>query len=201
MKRNLALGGLMALAFVGCGLIPPIDVGDALALNGKTTNIALTATGPASIQSTGTIGGATATFTFNDDPNINIPLTPSGFSYMVAISSVNFGSGCTLPGNTTVQIQNLKVVLSDPAFTDPTKQPSATASNLSFSVTPNGGAFIVNNLSGNELVFNNLGNIGAILKGGGTNTLTLSGNVSTNPSVGSCTLTITWGAGKGTVKL
>lgn len=198
MKRLALLGSVMALVIAGCGLLPPIEVGDALQLGGKSTQVTLSSTGGASVQSTGTLS---ATFTFADNESINIPLTPSGFSYTVAINSVNFGSGCNLTGATTVQIQNFKAVLSDPAFSDPAKQPSATASNLSFSVAPTGGTFTISNLSGNELVFNNLGNIGTILKQGGTNTLTLSGSVTTNPSVGSCTLTIAWGSGIGKVKL
>jgi hypothetical protein len=197
MKRVI-LGSVLALAFVGCGLIPPIEVGDALQLGGKQTSVPLTAAGWASAQSSGTLS---ATFRFPDNPDINIPLAPSSFSYRVAISSVSFGTGCNLTGNTTVQVENFRAVLSDAAFADPARQPSATASNLSFTVAPGSGILTVSNLSGNELAFNNLGNIGTILRQGGENTLALSGSVTTSPSVGSCTLTINWGAGTGTIRL
>jgi hypothetical protein len=198
MKRVVILGSVLALVFAGCGLIPPIEVGDALQLGGKSTEVALSAATGATAQSSGSLS---ATFRFLDNPNINIPLAPSSFSYRVAISSVNFGTGCNLTGNTTVQIQNFTAVLSDAAFTDSARQPSATASNLSFTVAPGTGSLTVSNLIGNELTFNNLGNIGTILRQGGENTLALSGSVTTSPSVGNCTLTINWGAGTGTIRL
>jgi hypothetical protein len=197
MKRVVILGSVLALVFAGCGLIPPIEVGDALQLGGKSTQVSLGAGTGATTQSSGTLS---ATFSFEDNPNINIPLTPSSFSYRVAISNVSFGT-CSITSSTTVQIQNFTAVLSDAAFTDSAGRPSATASNLSFTVAPGSGNLTVSNLSGNELTFNNLGNIGTILRQGGPNTLTLSGSVTTSPSVGNCTLTINWGAGTGTIRL
>jgi hypothetical protein len=197
MKRVVILGSVLTLVFAGCGLIQPIEVGDALQLGGKSTEVALSAATGATTQSSGTLS---VTFSFEDNPNINIPLTPSSFSYRVAISSVSSGT-CSFTSSTTVQIRDFRATLSDPAFTDPARQPSATASNLSFTVVPGSGNLTVSNLSGNELAFNNLGNVGTILRQGGPNTLTLSGSVTTSPSVGNCTRTINWGAGTGTIRL
>jgi membrane-associated protease RseP (regulator of RpoE activity) len=192
MKRIASLSGLLALVFVGCGLIssPPID--NPFGLQGQQSTIDLQA-------ATGT---ATATATFNDI-TLNSPLTPTGFTYNLAISNVQFsGSGCPSPLPTSVAVSaNVTITVSDNPTSGP-RTASAQATNVQFNLNASGSGYTVSNLTGGSLTFSNLQTLLNILQNGGENTATLNATVNTtsNPDLAGCTMTITWGGGQGVLK-
>ena len=192
MKRIASLSGLLALVFVGCGLIssPPID--NPFGLQGRQSTIDLQA-------ATGT---ATATATF-DDITLNSPLTPTGFTYNLAISNVQFsGSGCPSPLPTSVAVSaNVTITVSDNP-TSGQRTASAQATNVQFNLNASGSGYTVSNLTGGSLTFSNLQTLLNILQNGGQNTATLNANVNTTstPDLAGCTMTITWGGGQGILK-
>lgn len=192
MKRIASLSGLLALVFVGCGLIssPPID--NPFGLQGRQSTIDLQA-------ATGT---ATATATF-DDITLNSPLTPTGFTYNLAISNVQFsGSGCpsSLPGSVQVKM-DVSITVSDNPTSGP-RTASAQATNVQFNLNASGSGYTVSNLTGGSLTFSNLQTLLNILQNGGENTATLNATVNTTstPDLAGCTMTITWGGGQGVLK-
>ena len=195
MKRIASLSGLLALVFVGCGLIssPPID--NPFGLQGQQSRIDL---GPSSRAT----GNATATVTFNDI-TLNSPLTPTGFTYNLAISNVQFsGSGCPSPLPTSVAVSaNVTITVSDNPTSGP-RTASAQATNVQFNLNASGSAYTVSNLTGGSLTFSNLQTLLNILQNGGQNTATLNATVNTtsNPDLAGCTMIITWGGGKGVLK-
>jgi membrane-associated protease RseP (regulator of RpoE activity) len=192
MKRIASLSGLLALVFVGCGLIssPPID--NPFGLQGRQSTIDLQA-------ATGT---ATATATF-DDITLNSPLTPTGFTYNLAISNVQFsGSGCPSPLPTSVAVSaNVTITVSDNP-TSGQRTASAQATNVQFNLNASGSGYTVSNLTGGSLTFSNLQTLLNILQNGGENTATLNATVNTTstPDLAGCTMTITWGGGQGVLK-
>jgi membrane-associated protease RseP (regulator of RpoE activity) len=192
MKRIASLSGLLALVFVGCGLIssPPID--NPFGLRGEQSTINLQAA----------TGNATATATFNDI-TLNSPLTPTGFTYNLAISNVQFsGSGCPSSLPTSVAVSaNVTITVSDNPTSGP-RTASAQATNVQFNLNASGSAYTVSNLTGGSLTFSNLQTLLNILQDGGQNTATLNATVNTtsNPDLAGCTMTITWGGGQGVLK-
>jgi membrane-associated protease RseP (regulator of RpoE activity) len=195
MKRIASLSGLLALVFVGCGLIssPPID--NPFGLQGQQSRIDL---GPSSRAT----GNATATVTFNDI-TLNSPLTPTGFTYNLAISNVQFsGSGCPSSLPTSVAVSaNVTITVSDNPTSGP-RTASAQATNVQFNLNASGSAYTVSNLTGGSLTFSNLQTLLNILQNGGQNTATLNATVNTtsNPDLAGCTMIITWGGGQGVLK-
>jgi membrane-associated protease RseP (regulator of RpoE activity) len=194
MKRIASLSGLLALVFVGCGLIssPPID--NPFGLRGEQSTINLQAA----------TGNATATATFNDI-TLNSPLTPTGFTYNLAISNVQFsGSGCpsSLPGSVQVKMDVSITVSDNPNPTSGPRTASARATNVQFNLNASGSGYTVSNLTGGSLTFSNLQTLLNILQDGGQNTATLNATVNTtsNPDLAGCTMTITWGGGQGVLK-
>jgi len=197
MKRIASLSGLLALVFVGCGLIssPPID--NPFGLQDQQSRIELRP----SLTATGT---ATATATFNDI-TLNSPLTPTGFTYNLAISNVQFsGSGCpsSLPGSVQVKMDVSITVSDNPNPTSGPRTASARATNVQFNLNASGSGYTVSNLTGGSLTFSNLQTLLNILQDGGQNTATLNATVNTtsNPDLAGCTMTITWGGGQGVLK-
>ena len=195
MKRIASLSGVLALVFVGCGLIssPPID--NPFGLQDQQSRIELRP----SLTATGT---ATATATFNDI-TLNSPLTPTGFTYNLAISNVQFsGSGCPSPLPTSVAVSaNVTITVSDNPASGP-RTASAQATNVQFNLNASGSGYTVSNLTGGSLTFSNLQTLLNILQNGGENTATLNATVNTtsNPDLAGCTMTITWGGGQGVLK-
>ena len=194
MKRIASLSGVLALVFVGCGLIssPPID--NPFGLRGEQSTINLQAA----------TGNATATATFNDI-TLNSPLTPTGFTYNLAISNVQFsGSGCpsSLPGSVQVKMDVSITVSDNPNPTSRPRTASARATNVQFNLNASGSGYTVSNLTGGSLTFSNLQTLLNILQDGGQNTATLNATVNTtsNPDLAGCTMTITWGGGQGVLK-
>ena len=192
MKRMASLSGLLALVFVGCGLIssPPID--NPFGLQGQQSTINLQAA----------YGNATATANF-DDITLNSRLTPTGFTYNLAISNVQFsGSGCPSPLPTSVAVSaNVTITVSDNPTSGP-RTASAQANNVQFNLNASGSGYTVSNLTGGSLTFSNLQTLLNILQDGGQNTATLNATVNTtsNPDLAGCTMTITWGGGQGVLK-
>jgi membrane-associated protease RseP (regulator of RpoE activity) len=182
----------LALVFVGCGLIssPPID--NPFGLQGQQSEIDLRAA----------TGNATATATF-DDITLNSPLTPTGFTYNLAISNVQFsGSGCPSPLPTSVAVSaNVTITVSDNP-TSGQRTASAQATNVQFNLNASGSGYTVSNLTGGSLTFSNLQTLLNILQNGGENTATLNATVNTTsaPDLAGCTMTITWGGGQGILK-
>ncbi|GIW24591.1 hypothetical protein [Meiothermus sp.] len=193
MKRLSLLGGVLALAFAGCGLIssPPID--NPFGLAGQQTQVSL---GPNS-QATGNLS-VNATF---NDTTLNLPVTPTGFNYSLAIQNVSF-SGCpsTPPQTVSVSMSVSATIQDNPA--SGSRQATASASNVQFTLTQSGSSYTVSNLTGGSLSFSNLQTLLDILQNGGQNTASLSGTVNTtsNPDLAGCTMTITWGGGQGVLK-
>ena len=178
--------------FVGCGLIssPPID--NPFGLQGQQSEIDLRAA----------TGNATATATF-DDITLNSPLTPTGFTYNLAISNVQFGgTGCppSLPGSVQVKM-DVSITVSDNPTSGP-RTASAQATNVQFNLNASGSGYTVSNLTGGSLTFSNLQTLLNILQNGGENTATLNATVNTTstPDLAGCTMTITWGGGQGVLK-
>lgn len=193
MKRLSLLGGVLALAFAGCGLIssPPID--NPFGLAGQQTQVSL---GPNS-QATGNLS-VNATF---NDTTLNLPVTPTGFNYSLAIQNVSF-SGCpsTPPQTVSVSMSVSATIQDNPA--SGSRQATASASNVQFTLTQSGSSYTVSNLTGGSLSFSNLQTLLDILQNGGQNTASLSGTVNTtsNPDLAGCTMTITWGGGQGILR-
>jgi len=195
MKRITSLSGVLALVFVGCGLIssPPID--NPFGLQGQRSRIDL---GPSSAAT----GTATATATF-DDTTLNSPLTPTGFTYNLAISDVQFsGNGCPSPLPTSVAVSaNVTITVSDNPDSGP-RTASAQATNVRFNLNASGSGYTVSNLTNGSLSFSNLQTLLNILQNGGKNTANLNATVNTTstPDLAGCTMTITWGGGQGVLK-
>ncbi len=195
MKRLTLLGSVLALAFVGCGLIssPPID--NPFGLQGEQSTINL---GP-SAAATGT-ASVSAAF---QDQTLSLPLTPTGFTYNLAISSVQFsGTGCPSPLPTSVTVTaNVAITVSDNPSSGP-RTASAQAGNVKFDLNASGSSYTVSNLTGGSLSFSNLQTLLDIIQNGGTNTATLNATVNTTstPDLAGCAITITWGGGKGVLK-
>jgi len=196
MKRLALLGSVLALAFVGCGLIssPPID--NPFQLNGKQTTFNL---GP-SAAATGT---ASVTATFDDLTNLNLPANPSSFSYNLAISSVSFGAGCpaTIPSPINVTMSATLTVSDNGGTGGAQRSSTASASNVQFTITTSGSQVTVGNLTNGTLNLN-VGQILPIIQNGGQNTATLNATVNTTstPDLAGCAMTITWGGGQGVLR-
>ncbi|MDW8481196.1 MAG: hypothetical protein RML14_04755 [Meiothermus sp.] len=193
-KRGLWFG-LSVLVLAGCGLISSPPINNPFGLEGRQTNVSL---GPSS-QATGSLN---LNATFNDQ-SLNLPATPSGFNYTLAISNVSFsGSGCpaSLPASVNVTM-SVNLTVSDSPSTGP-RQAQASAQNVSFTLTQSGSGYTVGNITGGTLSFSNLGTLLDILQNGGQNTASLSGtiNTSSNPDLAGCTMTITWGGGQGVLR-
>ncbi|MCS7067883.1 MAG: hypothetical protein NZN28_04520 [Meiothermus sp.] len=193
MKRLALLGSVLALAFVGCGLIssPPID--NPFGLAGQQTQVSL---GPNS-QATGNLS-VNATF---NDATLNLPVTPTGFNYNLAVQNVSF-SGCpSTPPQTVSVSMSVTATVSDNPSSGP-RSATASANNVQFTLTQSGSSYTVSNLTGGTLSFSNLQTLLDILQNGGQNTASLSGTVNTtsNPDLAGCTMTITWGGGQGVLK-
>ncbi|RDI94966.1 hypothetical protein DV704_08865 [Meiothermus sp. QL-1] len=193
MKRKILWATLAGVVLAGCGLIssPPIE--NPFGLAGQQSQISL---GPSS-QATGTL---TLSATFNDQ-QLNLPTTPTGFNYNLAISSVSF-TGCpsTLPASVSVSMSVTATVSDNPASGP--RSATASASNVQFTLTQSGSSYTVGSITGGTLSFSNLNTLLSILQTGGQNTLSLSGTVNTqsNPDLAGCTMTITWGGGQGILR-
>lgn len=195
MKRIALLGGVLALALAGCGLVSSPPITNPFGLEGQQTSINL---GPSSAAT----GNLNVTATFNDI-TLNLPVTPTGFNYNLAISGVSLsGSGCpsTLPSSISVAM-SLDLTVADNPSSGP-RQATATASNVQFTLAQAGSSYTVSNISNGTLSFSNLSTLLDILQNGGQNSATLSGTVNTtsNPDLAGCTLTITWGGGQGVLR-
>ncbi|MDW8426803.1 MAG: hypothetical protein RMK51_12805, partial [Meiothermus sp.] len=168
MKRLALLGSVLALAFVGCGLIssPPID--NPFGLAGQQTQVSL---GPNS-QATGNLS-VNATF---NDATLNLPVTPTGFNYNLAVQNVSF-SGCpSTPPQTVSVSMSVTATVSDNPSSGP-RSATASANNVQFTLTQSGSSYTVSNLTGGTLSFSNLQTLLDILQNGGQNTASLSGTV------------------------
>jgi hypothetical protein len=184
----------LALVFAGCGLItsPPID--NPFQLAGKTTTFTL---GPASQAS----GSVNVTASFEDLTNLNLPATPSSFTYNMAISSVSFGVDCppTIPSPINVTL-NATLTLSDGSGAT-ARSAQANASNVQFTITTTGSQVTVGSLTNGSLNLN-VGQTLPIIQNGGTNTAVLAAQITTQstPDLAGCTVTITWGGGQGVLR-
>ncbi len=208
MKKVALLGAVLGLSAVmaGCGLIPPVALTNPLGLDGKKTP-AVTLNTPAkgAISTQNVSGTATFTSKFADDANISIPITPSSLTIGIAFKGVELGGTCTvatLPKDViTLSLSNIKVKASDAA-----KNVEKTlAGPLSFTVTRANGALTVSNFSPIWTAAYAAAEITSMLdifKTGGENTVDISFNISTTDiTTGGCTMTFTFGAGSGEVKI
>ena len=200
MKRNLVMGGLCALVLAGCGLVPPVSIGeDPFALNGKeSTPVALRAAGALQTQIIA-VGKADATATFADITQ-SIPVNPSSLEIKLNINELKLTNCPNIPPTINVKM-NAKLTVSDNGGTAPTtaRSSEATANNLSFDY--NTATKAVSNFNTGTLTFS-ASQVLAIIQTGGTNTVTLSADVTTDstPGLAGCSLSIVWGKGAGSVK-
>lgn len=191
MKKWLLTGGILALALVGCGLVPPVKVSDPLGLNGKTVDIKVPAAGLAS-QSTvsGTVNASFA------DLTTSIPFTPGQFS-----ACYDFTITATLSGApVNIKATNIKL---DVSVNDGTNGPatiSATASEVT--ITGNGTSYTGSgkNLCGK---FSDVGKVVAVVTKAPTpNTVTGTFSLDTDATLPTgTTFTITFLNGSGEIKL
>ncbi|WP_027882216.1 hypothetical protein [Meiothermus rufus] len=195
MKR-FGVPSFLVLLLAACGLIssPPID--NPFGLAGEQTTFTL---GPSSAAT----GTASATATFEDLTNLNLPLNPTGFTYNLAIQGGTLGgTGCPSPLPSSVQVKmDVTLTVSDNPASGP-RSTSATANNVEFTLSAiGGGNYSVSNLSAGSLNLN-VGQVLQIIQTGGSNTAVLQATINTTstPDLAGCTLTLTWGGGTGVLK-
>jgi hypothetical protein len=199
MKRIALTSSILVLVVVGCGLVSSPPINNPFGLDGKQSTINLGPGGAA----TGT-ANVTATF---PNQTLNLPLAPTGFTYNLAISNVQFGgTGCpsSLPGSVQVKM-DVSITVSDNPASGP-RTASAQANNVQFNLNVNasGSGYTVSNLENGSLSFREgLQTLLDIIRSGDEpNTATLNATVNTtsNPDLAGCTMTITWGGGQGVLK-
>lgn len=204
MKRTMFLGGIAALLLAGCGAgLIQIPINNPMGLEGQKTTLSLRA----SSQAVATIPDTSATF---DDQDINIPINPSGLDYTLSVRDIEFGAGCPnpLPSQIGVTIPYFKATV-----TDSTGSASGQVTDVKFSLTRSGSQITVSNVTG-TLSFGDIGKLMSIIRKNGANTpntatitFTDPANpsnpnlvTSSTPDLGNCSMTITWGGGRGVVK-
>jgi type 1 fimbria pilin len=150
------------------------------------------------------VGEAQVTAIFDDLENLNLPATPSSFTYTLEVSSASL-SGCPNLPNLPTQIEvrmSARATVSDNNNGNGPRQASAEAQNVEFTLSLEGSSYRVGNLRNANVSFSNLQTLLDILKTGGQNTATLNANITTtsDPDLAGCTLTLTWGGGQGVLR-
>jgi type 1 fimbria pilin len=196
MKRTVPFA-ILTLALAACGLIssPPIE--NPFGLEGQSSAFRL---GPNPTA----VGEAQVTATFGDLENLNLPVTPSGFTYTLEVSSASL-SGCPNLPNPPTQIEvrmSARVTVSDNNNGNGPREASAGAQNVEFTLSLEENGYRVGNLRNANVSFSNLQTLLDILKTGGQNTATLNADITTTsqPDLAGCTLTLTWGGGQGVLR-
>jgi hypothetical protein len=210
--KKIVLGSFLALGasslLAGCGLLPPIELpANLLQLQGKTLSVPLSlASAPVSTRTAG-VGKASLTASFEDIVLPSIPFDPSSLEITLELakaavtSTATPSSAClTTATDVLVTVSNFKVELFDgigPSHTYTKTLPSA-----SFHVNPSNGNISGLDISGLTVVIPEVVLIKSILTLAPTpNTVSVSTDVTTNPPLAGCTITITFGAGKAFAKL
>jgi hypothetical protein len=203
MKKVALLGVALGLSavFASCGLIPPIKVDNPIGLSGAVLSAPLAATGASLRPQVAGVGTATASATFAD-LTTSIPFTPSSFNVQLAIASATI-TGCevTTSSSTTVTVSNMAVSLSDGSG-QTVRNVSATLPTFTFKLS---GAGVISELNTSALLFGLGANVApamAIVQTAPTpNSVSVTANVATSPALPGCTLSFTFGAGSGEIKL
>lgn len=195
MQKRVSLGILTVFLLGGCGLLSSPPIADPFGLEGKTSTFTL---GP----NPQAVGQATVSATF-DNITLDLPATPTGFTYDPSITKVEFGAGCPNPLPSSIGVTlNATATVSDTDASGNPRSATASVQDASFTVTTGGGSVSVSPISGGSMNFSNLGTLLDILRGGGQNTVQLQASLTTQstPDLAGCTLTVTWGGGSGVVR-
>lgn len=190
MKKWLLTSGFLALALVGCGLVPPVKVSDPLGLDNKSVTLNLGAGLASQSKMNGTVNATFPDFT------TSIPFTPGQFS-----ACYDFNISATISGiSGNIKATNIKL---DVTVNDGTNGPAtinATASEVT--ITGNGTSFTGSgkNLCGK---FSDVGKIVAVVtKAPSPNTVTGTFSLDTDATLPTgTTFTITFLNGSGEIKL
>jgi hypothetical protein len=210
MKKTALLGAALGLSalVVSCGLIPPVKFANPVGLQGQTMTANLAAAAAAqnlSAQNAGT-GSATVTATFADTTQ-SIPFTPSSFTITLGLGgNVAISNGCAAAAAATngisVTLTNFNLSLSDGSGQSVRTLTKTVAGPVTFNITSAG---VVSGLNATALAFQ-LGTdittaLNIIQTAPTPNSVTASVNVATSPALAGCSLTFTFTAGEGEVKL
>ena len=210
--KKLVLGSILAFGastlLAGCGLLPPIELpANLLKLQGKTLSVSLAQTSAPVSSRTAGVGTASVTATFDDIVLPSIPFDPSSIEIDLELASAKVNStlvpsaACaTTATDVLVTVSNFKVDLFDGIGAGHTF--TKTIPSASFHVNPSTGSISGLEISGLKVVIPEVPLIKSILTTPPTpNTVNVSTDVTTNPPLAGCTITITFGAGKAFAKL
>jgi hypothetical protein len=207
MKKSALLGAALGLSALvaSCGLVPPVKFANPVGLEGKTMTANLASNVAAlGLQNAGT-GSATVTAEFKDTTQ-PIPFTPSSFTVTLNLTDkVTISDKCAAAAAAT----SIEVSLTDFSFTlkDGSGQTERTLTKtipgpIKFNITKEG---VVSNLNAAALAFaigTDLTKALSIIQTEPTpNSATASVKVATTPALAGCSLTFTFAAGEGEVKL
>jgi hypothetical protein len=199
----LTLGTSTLLA--GCGLIPPIALGnDPLALDGKPMQVTLAAVSAPNVSTrVAGVGTAQLNATFPDYTSISIPLSPSEVDISLALKSAQISADCLAATGQTVAVtlSNFTLKLSDGTGAA-LRSFSLSLPEVNFSVNTSNGT--ISNLAVDALKYTitNVQTVTQIITTTPSpNAVDVSGTVSTNPALPGCTLTFILGPSSGIVKL
>lgn len=202
---GVALG--LSTIFAGCGLVPPVTFTDPVGLNGAVLTAPLSASGASLRPQVAGQGIATVSAPFADV--VSFPFIPSTFNVQLAISSAAISSNCAALGATTsiaVTVSDMKVTVKD------TTAPTAAAAAVVRQVVSNVPTFtfnisntgVISNLNTTLLLFavSNVGSaINIITTAPTPNSVQVDATIATNPALSGCSISLTFGAGSGEVKL
>lgn len=183
--RTVAVGAALALALTACGLIPPQDIGDPFALDGRDVTLSETASSAtveaaqftscadAAVDGTHCAAFGPATF---DDPDL-----PSVASSLIAAMEVDAGLAATItvaggvePAQVTVNAFALSLTLEDQETGDiVTFDARVTPSSPVVFESVGGGEYVASDVTALGMRLdvggNDLGTVKDILTGGGAN--------------------------------
>jgi hypothetical protein len=210
MKKSALLGAAFGLSAIvaSCGLIPPVKFANPVGLQGQTMTANLAnnpATGNLGLQNAGT-GSATVSATFADTTQ-SIPFTPSSFTITLNLTnnvtiSPNCAPAAAATNGVSVSLTNFSFTLSDGSGQSVRTLTKTIAGPVTFTISSTG---VVSGLNPAALAFAlgaDLTSALNIIQTAPTpNTVSASVNVATTPALAGCSLTFTFAAGEGEVKL
>lgn len=199
MRRVAVTVGALALALVGCGLIPPISVDNPLGLDNQEIEFNLSASPQA-------VGNFNEEYFFPDQ-TFNTPILPSSYSVSLGFRRVGFrGQSCAAKNNPpqTIDIEVDKLTAKIADVSNPAGEVTVEIPKFSFqAVKGNDGEYTVN--AGGDLpvgIFRDVGKVIEIITKGGQNRTVVSFVVGTtsNPDLAGCGVFFRFNGGKGTVR-
>ncbi|WP_146237997.1 hypothetical protein [Meiothermus sp. Pnk-1] len=141
-------------------------------------------------------GRTTVGATFDNLQNLNLPATPTGFTFNPSIAKIDFGDDCPNPLPSSIQVTlDATATVSDTDAQNNTRSATASVQGASFTVSVSGNTGTVGSIYNGLMTFPNLNTLLGILKDGSSNTATLEVTLTTQSALAGCTLTVTWGGG------